>query len=268
MKANAHTDILKTMQAAGLGFECVSIGEVQAVRALGVVGERILYTPNFAPRAEIAQVLAMNDVRVTVDSLWALEKWGEMFLSKDIFVRVDPGAGRGHHDHVKTGGQQSKFGIAVADLEKLAGLVDKAGARVVGLHAQAGSGILEPDSWQEVALVLAQAAELFPHVTVLDVGGGLGVPEKPGQSPLDLEALDAMLAKVKAKVLSMLPSRASEVKRSLSPNQVKHLGQAVFELQLSGLMYLDQDQIWQNIPWDGGPFFHHPPWPSPEADTV
>ena len=56
-----------------------------------------------------------------------------------------------------------------------------------------------------------------------------------------------MLAKVKAKVLSMLPSRASEVKRSLSPNQVKHLGQAVLELQLSGLMYLDQDQIWQRV---------------------
>ena len=56
-----------------------------------------------------------------------------------------------------------------------------------------------------------------------------------------------MLAKVKAKVLSMLPCRAREVKRSLSPSQVKHLGQAVLELQLSGLMYLDQDQIWQRV---------------------
>ena len=198
LKANSHVDILKKMNAAGLGFECVSIGEVQAVRALGVAGDRILYTPNFAPKSEIAAVLGMEGVRVTVDSLWALEKWGELFKGRDIFVRVDPGAGRGHHDYVKTGGQQSKFGIAVADLEKLAGLVEKAGARVVGLHAHAGSGILEPESWQEVAVVLAEASERFPHVTVLDLGGGLGVPEKPGQAPLDLEAVDAMIAKVKA----------------------------------------------------------------------
>jgi diaminopimelate decarboxylase/aspartate kinase len=204
MKANPHVEVLKKMHAAGLGFECVSLGEVQAVRGAlaGIDPMRILYTPNFAPRAEMAQVLALDvergGVRVTVDSLWAVEKWGELFRGRDIFVRVDPGEGRGHHDYVKTGGQQSKFGIAVSDLEKLAALADNAGARVVGLHAHVGSGILEPDSWREVAVVLAEAAERFPHVQILDVGGGLGVPEKPGQAPLDLEAVDAMLAKVKA----------------------------------------------------------------------
>lgn len=204
LKANSHEGILRRMEAAGLGFECVSIGEVQAVRAAfpGIDPKRILYTPNFAPRAEIQEVLGLDvdrgGVRVTVDSLWALERWGELFRGRDIFVRVDPGAGRGHHDYVKTGGQQSKFGISVSDLDKVAALVDKAGARVTGLHAHAGSGILEADSWAEVALVLVEAAEKFPHVTILDLGGGLGVPEKPGQGPLDLEALDASLLKVKA----------------------------------------------------------------------
>lgn len=203
-KANSNVDVLKKMEAAGLGFECVSIGEVQAVRSAfpSIDPQRILYTPNFASKSELAQVLALDvergGVRFTVDSLWVLEKWGDLFRGKDIFIRVDPGAGRGHHDYVKTGGQQSKFGIAVVDLEKLAGLVDKAGARVVGLHAHAGSGILEPESWREVGVVLAESAERFPHVRILDVGGGLGVPEKPGQAPLDLEAVDATLAKVKA----------------------------------------------------------------------
>ena len=203
LKANCHVDILRKMEAAGLGFECVSAGEVAAVRTAfpSIDPQRILYTPNFAPKLELQRVLALDParggVRVTVDSLWALERWGEMFRGKDIFLRLDPGAGRGHHDHVKTGGPQSKFGISASDLDKLPGLVDKAGARVVGLHAHAGSGILEAEAWSEVGMVLAAAAERFPHVTILDVGGGLGVPEKPGQAPLDLEALDASLAKVK-----------------------------------------------------------------------
>jgi diaminopimelate decarboxylase/aspartate kinase len=45
---------------------------------------------------------------------------------------------------------------------------------------------------------LAKAAEQFPEVRVLNLGGGLGVPEKPGQHPLDLGAVDQSLAAVKA----------------------------------------------------------------------
>jgi diaminopimelate decarboxylase/aspartate kinase len=36
----------------------------------------------------------------------------------------------------------------------------------------------------------------FPEVRVLDLGGGLGVPERPLQSRLDLQSLDRMLAEV------------------------------------------------------------------------
>ena len=32
---------------------------------------------------------------------------------------------------------------------------------------------------------------------VLDLGGGLGVPEKPGQTPLDLAAVDESLQKIR-----------------------------------------------------------------------
>jgi diaminopimelate decarboxylase/aspartate kinase len=105
--------------------------------------------------------------------------------------------GRGHHAHVKTGGPRSKFGIAAADLPRAQQLAARAGATVIGLHAHAGSGVFDAGSWAETALALVDAARAFPDVTVLDVGGGLGVPEKPGQRALDLHALDAALARVK-----------------------------------------------------------------------
>jgi diaminopimelate decarboxylase/aspartate kinase len=198
IKANPHPDVLRRVAAGGLDFECVSLGEIEAVRAAcpGIEAARILYTPNFAARAELAAALALG-VGVTIDSLFVLDRWDELLAGREVLLRVDPGIGRGHHDYVKTGGQQSKFGIALADLDRARALVDKAGARVIGLHAHAGSGILEAGSWAEVALTLAQAAERFPDVRVLDVGGGLGVPERPGQAPLALEELNASLAKVK-----------------------------------------------------------------------
>ena len=52
----------------------------------------------------------------------------------------------------------------------------------MGLHAHSGSGIRTPEAWSEVALFLAEAAERFPEARVLDLGGGLGVPERPGRA--------------------------------------------------------------------------------------
>jgi diaminopimelate decarboxylase/aspartate kinase len=69
---------------------------------------------------------------------------------------------------------------------------------VIGLHAHAGSGVLNPSAWRETGEQLARIAGRFEHLELLDLGGGLGVPEKPGESPLDMAALDEGLALVKS----------------------------------------------------------------------
>jgi diaminopimelate decarboxylase/aspartate kinase len=130
---------------------------------------------------------------VTVDGLHPLVHWPEIFAGQDILLRMDPGKGRGHHAHVRTAGARSKFGIDPSALDELVERVAAAGARVVGLHAHSGSGILSPEGWAHTAGFLAQVAERFPEVRTLDLGGGLGIVEKPGQSPLDLGAVDASL---------------------------------------------------------------------------
>jgi diaminopimelate decarboxylase/aspartate kinase len=84
------------------------------------------------------------------------------------------------------------------ELEEAKALVEKCGANVVGLHAHTGSGILQADNWQDVAATLIEVAADFPDVRALDLGGGLGVPEKPGQDVLDMAALDASLAELKS----------------------------------------------------------------------
>lgn len=199
LKANPHPDILRRAAAAGLGFECVSPGEMARVRAAvpGITADRILFTPNFAPRAEYAAALA-DGVHVTLDNVHPLAEWPELFAGREVMLRVDPGTGRGHHDHVRTGGERSKFGIAQSELDRVADLCRAHGVRVTGLHAHVGSGILDAQSWSDVALFLSQVTERFPEVRHLDVGGGLGVPEKADQAPLDLATLDAALARVRA----------------------------------------------------------------------
>jgi hypothetical protein len=80
LKANPHPEILRTVHAAGCGFECVSRAEVERVLAEvpRVARECVLFTPNFAPRAEYAWALERG-LRVTVDNLSVLREWPALF---------------------------------------------------------------------------------------------------------------------------------------------------------------------------------------------
>ena len=200
MKANWHPQILRRVHAAGLLLECVSRGELEQAFASvpRLAPERVLFTPNFAPRAEYEYGLAQG-VHVTLDNLYPLKMWPELFRGKEIFVRIDPGFGRGHHHHVRTAGVNSKFGVSVADADELVALVRGAGARVIGLHAHTGSGIFDVANWTETGALLAELARRFPEARIVNLGGGLGVPEQLAQAEIDLGALDSGVTALKLK---------------------------------------------------------------------
>jgi diaminopimelate decarboxylase/aspartate kinase len=199
MKANSSPQVLKTIRAEGVDFECVSRGEVE--RALQLFPDldpgRILYTPNFAPRAEYAWAFERG-VRVTVDNLYALTAWADLFRNREIFARIDTGVGRGHHHHVRTAGAHSKFGVPVAELKQFLRHSQELGVRIVGLQAHVGSGIFDVTNWEHQARQLADIAQHFTDVKVIDVGGGLGVPERGDQPGVDLQKLDTLLQAVRA----------------------------------------------------------------------
>lgn len=198
MKANSHPGILKVLAEEGLGFECVSPGELDRVFETlpSIDPSRVLFTPNFAPIEEYRDAFERG-VHVNLDNLYPLEKHPHIFAGKEVIVRIDPGHGRGHHDHVRTGGRGSKFGIDAEDLDTLIALTEKHDVKVVGLHVHAGSGILTSDHWREVGALLLRHAERFPDLQYLDLGGGLGVVERPDQEPLDLSQVNRSLAAIR-----------------------------------------------------------------------
>jgi bifunctional diaminopimelate decarboxylase / aspartate kinase len=197
MKANWHPEILRRIYAAGLTLECVSRGELE--HAFGSVPAidpgRILFTPNFAPRAEY-EFGFDKGVRVTLDNLYPLKMWPEVFRGKEIFLRIDPGFGRGHHSHVRTAGVHTKFGIPLSEVDELVALSRSAQVRVTGLHAHTGSGIFDVANWTETGVLLGGLAKRFPDVAIVDLGGGIGVPDQLGHSEIDLAVLDQGVARL------------------------------------------------------------------------
>jgi diaminopimelate decarboxylase/aspartate kinase len=199
LKANAHPAILRALHAEGFGFECVSLAEVERVFAAvpGVDPQQVLFTPSFAPRAEYAAALARG-VTVTVDNVALLRDWDGLFQGRDLFLRLDPGFGAGHHAKVRTGGKEAKFGLSPDALDDAVAAARAAGARVTGLHAHIGSGIFEASQWAQVYALLARLADRVGTVRHLDIGGGLGVAYDGEDAGFDLVAYAAVLAQLKA----------------------------------------------------------------------
>lgn len=198
IKANANPKILALFAQRGMRFECVSIGELEHVRhhLPQVPAAQLLFTPNFAPIEEYAKAFEMG-VQVTLDNLHPLLHHPEVFRGQEILVRVDPGVGKGHHKHVRTAGPQSKFGVAVEDLPQVLELTASVGAKIIGIHTHVGSGIRTHETWSENAIFLSKIASTMPDVRILNLGGGLGVPEKPGDSPLDIAQVALYLGQFK-----------------------------------------------------------------------
>jgi len=198
MKANANAELLKIIADEGLSFECVSKPEIEHILGLfpQIDRQKILFTPNFAHKHEYDYAISQG-VLLTIDSLYPLENWGKELTKHSVLLRIDPCIGAGHHKYVSTSGDESKFGITITDIPKAKQLIEKHNINVIGLHAHAGSGILSPQLWPDTAQLLLSLLDHFPKIKAIDLGGGLGVVERPGQNPLDLASVEKQLQPIK-----------------------------------------------------------------------
>ncbi|MDZ4814048.1 MAG: bifunctional aspartate kinase/diaminopimelate decarboxylase [Pseudomonadota bacterium] len=195
-KANAHPAILTELANLGFGLESVSEGEFAHAHSIAPAAAK-LYTSNFAATAELRRMIGERTA-ITIDNLTLLQAHPDIFSGRDLLLRVDLGVGRGHHDKVKTGGAGSKFGIALSDLGAAHAAAERASARVIGLHAHLGSGILSVAHFREVYAELAAIGESISSVSIVNIGGGIGVPARSEDPVIDLAELARALAEVKA----------------------------------------------------------------------
>lgn len=188
LKANENPEIVRLIAQAGFSIETVSPSEIRVARRIGVPASKITYTCNSIDEAELVWVVKRG-VRIHLDSLNQVEMFGRNFSGRDISVRLNQGIGAGHHQHVITGGPDSKFGIDISHLGELRELVKKYRLRVIGLHQHIGSNILEIPIFIEAMEKLCARALHFPDLKYLDFGGGFGVPYEPKEKRLAIKNL-------------------------------------------------------------------------------
>lgn len=188
VKANTSPPVIRALNELGAGMECVSAGEVRRVMDAGVDASEILYTAVNPPRRDLNAVTSISELTITVGSRDTLDRLVDRGFTGRICIRVNPGVGAGHHEHVATGGNP-KFGVPYDEAEAVLQYAIDEGFAVVGVHAHAGSGILGEDieAHSELVSRLARIVRSSPvDLEFVDVGGGFGVPYRPEDPPLNL----------------------------------------------------------------------------------
>jgi len=206
VKANSNLAVLKLLADAGAGFDIVSGGELFRVLKAGADPGNVIFSGvgkteqelNYALEHKIKSFNCESEPELAlIDSLAARRG-----ILARVAIRVNPDVDASTHSYISTGLREHKFGIDIAHAEAV---YERAKSfeniSLDGVSCHIGSQILDIAPMQQVfEKMLALAERLRARglpIRSLDLGGGLGVPYKPGDTaPAIREYIQAMCKSV------------------------------------------------------------------------
>lgn len=184
LKANANPALLTPIVAAGLGADCVSVGEIKVALNSGFPADKIFFAGVGKSDSEIDFALDAHIGCFNVESLPELKLIAEMASNKSIIanvaLRVNPNIDAHTHHYITTGLEENKFGIALEMLDDAISVcLRQPNIRLCGLHFHIGSQITYMEPYRILCERVAQLMKKYSAQGILfdiiNVGGGLGI---------------------------------------------------------------------------------------------
>ncbi|TFG19407.1 MAG: diaminopimelate decarboxylase [Promethearchaeota archaeon] len=195
VKSNSSLSMLKILQSEGAFFDCTSTGEIHTCLKIGIAPDHIIYTGNMFTNQDF-DFAVKNDVTINLDSLSQLKRLNEVHQNlkkekKVISFRINPEFGAGHHVHTITAGKEIKFGILEDQVFEAYSTAKEMGFQKFGIHQHIGSGIINPMDYKKAVenflrIIDNIITKLHIKFKFVDFGGGLGIPYRPSEDPLNL----------------------------------------------------------------------------------
>ncbi len=199
MKANRYPPLLRMLAASGqCGVDICSPNELDLALACGFAPEDISFTGTGVSNRDLDRLLAHPGLHINCDSIGMIRRIGERAPGRAIGIRINPGIGTGYDDNqmlTYAGAATTKFGIYREQWDAALEAARGHGLPIRAIHFHVGCGYLtkQLDRWEEaLAAALAFLADA-PEVTMVNVGGGLGLPHRATDRPLDLALWAAAL---------------------------------------------------------------------------
>jgi len=197
VKATPNPFLVKLLKAEGFGADCSSLAELELASRVGITGEDIMFTSNDTPAGEYRRAAALGAI-LNVDDISHVPFLEQLDIRPALFCcRYNPGPLKegntiiGHPEEAKYGFTREQLLQAYADAKQR-------GIGRFGLHTMVASNCLDPEYFVETAEILFDlVGEISRRVGIsfefVNLGGGVGIPYRPEEQPLDLAALGARI---------------------------------------------------------------------------
>jgi len=185
VKSNFNPSIVKVLVNEGAGLDCASKAELKLAEELGV--DEVMYTAPYNRKDELEYAVDKG-AEINLDSVFLLDKLDE--VPERICFRIDPKV-EGNQQLMFAGGD-AKFGIEEGKAVEAYRKAQEKGVEEFGIHMTTGSNVRDPKYFEKITERLLDVAgeisdELDIEFEFVDIGGGLGVPYKPGEEELDVD---------------------------------------------------------------------------------
>jgi diaminopimelate decarboxylase len=199
IKSNNNLALLKVVKNNGCSADCSNINEIGIARMAGFHFENMIYSGNYQSIDDLKFALE-NRVIINLDNADDLPRLVKLGIPHILSFRLNPRFGNGSHSHVITAGSNAKFGIDQKKIYEVYAQAKNAGVTRFGLHVMSGSGIMDAKYFAKIARLMIDVAGMLKSrlgidLEFIDIGGGFGIPYKPGEKALDINKVAASVVK-------------------------------------------------------------------------
>jgi len=200
VKATPNPYVMKVLKAEGFGADCSSLPELMLSESIGLSGNDIIFTSNDTPANEYVEAVDLGAI-INLDDITHIDYLEQCAgLPPLVCCRYNPGALKAGNDIIGQP-QEAKYGFTREQLFDGYRMLRDKGVKRFGLHTMVASNELEAGYFVETAhllfdLVAELSAELDIRFEFVNIGGGIGIPYKPEDEPVDLTVVGEGIRKL------------------------------------------------------------------------
>lgn len=198
VKALPNPSIMAIMKEMGFGFDCSSIPELVLSRRVGASGEDIMFTSNDTTNEDFQAAFAESGCILNLDDVTLISKLPS--IPELISFRYNPGPRRTGNSIIGNP-VEAKYGVSHDQILSAYRKMVELGSARFGLHTMLVSNELNYCYMVETARMLLDlvewiSGELNIQFEFINIGGGLGIPYRPEDQPLDITAMGNGIAEL------------------------------------------------------------------------
>lgn len=201
VKAAPNPYLMQILREEGVGADCSSIAELILSEKAGIVGEDIIFSSNDTPYNEYIKAIELGSI-INLDDISHIEYLEKHAgLPEMLSFRYNPGPLMKSGNTIIGYPEEAKYGLTREQIFQALTICQSKGVKRFGLHTMVISNELNGDSFVETARMMFNLAldvyrDLAIKVEFIDLGGGIGIPYRPEQEPVDLAYVGREVKKV------------------------------------------------------------------------